>query len=204
VVTKAVFGLGNPGAEYVYTRHNIGFQVLILLADKLKHEFTPFETGEWTKIKWDYSTHYLIKPMTFMNRSGDSVLEVNQLIGLKPEEILVVVDDMQIPYGEVRIRAKGSSGGHNGLKSIIEALGTEDFPRMRIGIGFKEGVDPADYVLDVWTEDEKEILDRILPLYGDMVMFCLINPIEKACQLFHGDNPAGSVKGLALTEGRLN
>ncbi|MBN1233614.1 MAG: aminoacyl-tRNA hydrolase [Candidatus Coatesbacteria bacterium] len=200
--TKVVFGLGNPGSEYVYSRHNIGFQCLIMLMDRLKLDILHIPEGDYAKLKWVNSEHYLVKPMTFMNRSGQIIDKMLNLIDFKVEETLTIVDDIQIPFGEIRIKKSGSSGGHNGLKSMEDAFNTMDFPRMRIGIG-RPGDDDvlSDYVLDPWSETEITKIKSILPVIGDIIIFCFMNPIEKAIAFFNGFNPAEFVETSLYPKG---
>lgn len=158
-----IAGLGNPGGKYEKTRHNVGFQVLDKLAAKYNIEINKKRhrafcgTGviEGTKV-------LLVKPQTFMNLSGESVGEVVHFYGVEPEtQLLVVYDDVSLAPGQIRIRKKGSAGGHNGVKSLIQHLGTQEFMRIRIGVGEKpEGYDLADYVLGhIPAEAEKEMLE---------------------------------------------
>ncbi len=145
-----IVGLGNPGREYQGTRHNLGFLVVQALADSFgwgwqpRREFQTEETGG----RVDGADVALIRPMTFMNCSGAAVGPFSRYYKIAPENILVVCDDYNLEFGQLRIRRNGSDGGHNGLKSVIEALGSTDFPRLRLGIGRPRGPqDAADYVL---------------------------------------------------------
>ncbi|MFQ5341586.1 MAG: aminoacyl-tRNA hydrolase [Anaerolineae bacterium] len=153
---KLIVGLGNPGPEYARHRHNIGFQVVNALAeahgltfDKLQHKArvaSGLIGGEAV---------VLARPLTYMNRSGESVGPLVRSHHVPHSDLLVVYDDLDLPLGTLRLRLKGGSGGHRGMRSIIQRLGAEDFPRLRIGIGRPPaGVDPADYVLSPFTEDE--------------------------------------------------
>lgn len=148
---KLVVGLGNPGREYLGTRHNAGYEVVDLMAERAGVSWrrrsgrTEAAAGELL----------LLKPLTFMNLSGGPVAEVLGFRGLAPEDCLIVCDDMALPLGAVRLRAKGSSGGHHGLDSVIAALGTSAFPRLRVGIGAPPpGVDGADWVLGRFCRGE--------------------------------------------------
>lgn len=162
---KCIVGLGNPGKDYEGTRHNTGFMVL----DRLQHE--SIGSGKENKLFWyallnvQSSEVVLVKPKTFMNLSGQAVLDCfSRFCESKPENLLVVVDDVNLPLGQIRIRSKGSSGGHNGLESIAGSLGTSYFPRLRIGVG-KEGLtgqDLTDYVLGKFSKLEREKLDDSL------------------------------------------
>jgi PTH1 family peptidyl-tRNA hydrolase len=156
---KLIVGLGNPGRKYASTRHNIGFEVLALLAgrfgaDKPKAKFD----GELTEILMDSQRVLLLWPLTYMNSSGSSVQPTRDFYKVSNEELLVVCDDVSLPTGKLRLRAKGSSGGQNGLKDIIRRLGTEEFARLRIGIGpLPPQWDLADYVLSKFAKDEEPL-----------------------------------------------
>jgi len=162
---KLVVGLGNPGKEYARTRHNIGWMVIdkideklgpLSFKDKFKGFFAEWRTPQGEKV-------FFLKPLTFMNRSGESVKEVVKFFKLKPSEVLVIYDDLDLPLGKVRIRLKGSSGGHKGVKSIEEHLGTNEFPRVRIGIGrpaSKEEV--VNYVLSPFRKEEASVVEEVL------------------------------------------
>lgn len=159
-----IAGLGNPGGKYEKTRHNVGFQVMDRLADryhigmdKRKHRAI-CGTGilEGTKV-------LLLKPQTFMNLSGESVGEVVDYYGVDVQrELLVIYDDVSLAPGQIRIRKKGSAGGHNGVKSLIQHLGTQEFMRIRIGVGEKpEGYDLADYVLGHFAKEEEKLMQEV-------------------------------------------
>lgn len=151
-----VIGLGNPGPRYAQTRHNIGFQVLDRLADILRIRESTFLTnqyqatgrhGDWIVI--------LCKPWTYMNLSGEAVIQLMEQFDLRPAELLVVYDEVQLPLGHLRLRARGSDGGHNGLASVIEETGTENIPRLRCGVDFSAGsADLAEYVLSPFKDEQ--------------------------------------------------
>jgi PTH1 family peptidyl-tRNA hydrolase len=153
---RLVVGLGNPGPEYASTRHNIGFMV----ADQLAAQFGSI----WEKsLKWDAlsakcGSVLLIKPMSFMNRSGHPLFALAQFYKIEPQQILVVLDDLALPVGRLRLRARGGSGGHNGLESIIMQFGTEEIPRLRIGIGEAPREGSVDYVLNRFVDEEKPLV----------------------------------------------
>jgi PTH1 family peptidyl-tRNA hydrolase len=158
-----IAGLGNIGDEYADTRHNIGFIVADALALSLKTNFASGRHASMAKATLRGRTLVIIKPTTFMNLSGKAVRYWMQKEEVLPENLLVVVDDLALPLGTLRMRKKGSDGGHNGLISIIETIETTDFPRIRFGIGsdFAKGYQ-VDYVLGRWgTEEEKVLLPRI-------------------------------------------
>jgi peptidyl-tRNA hydrolase, PTH1 family len=150
---RLVAGLGNPGPEYTNTRHNIGFVVLDTLAGKQGIQFSPARKWRCDWAKWN--DILLVKPMTYVNRSGDSLGPLAQYFHVKPEELLAVVDDVALPVGRLRIRLEGSDGGHNGLKSLVATFGT-GFPRLRIGVGAAPEKDYlVDHVLGRFTAGER-------------------------------------------------
>lgn len=158
-----VVGLGNPGPEYKDTRHNIGFQVLDALAGASNIVFSPARYGDLAEMRHKGRTFILIKPSTYMNLSGKAVRYWMDQENIPLDRTLVITDDLALPFGAVRIKPKGGAGGHNGLTSIIETVGTEEFPRLRFGIGsnFTRGRQ-SDYVLAPWNEEERKTLaDRI-------------------------------------------
>jgi PTH1 family peptidyl-tRNA hydrolase len=163
---RLVFGLGNPGHEYCSTRHNVGYDVVDFLARREGVLFEPARSLE----RYDGPSSFqharlfepdamLVKPETFMNRSGTVVPPLCERAGVGPEECLVVLDDLDLPLGKLRFRPQGSSGGHNGLGSILHSLGTERVPRLRIGIG-RAQTDAARHVLAPFTGEERDVIDR--------------------------------------------
>jgi len=154
---RAVVGLGNPGPEFALTRHNIGFWVVDLLGERDPWEVRRFVWGEVRRSR----ERLLLKPLTYMNNSGEALGEFLRIYPLEPRDILVVYDDVDIPVGEVRLRARGGDGGHKGMRSVIAALGTQDIPRLRVGIGpCPEGVDMVEFVLSRPPEEELQRLRR--------------------------------------------
>jgi PTH1 family peptidyl-tRNA hydrolase len=178
---KMVVGLGNPGEEYVDTRHNAGFRVIDSLAEVLKIDVRKkrfgacLGSGEFADKKL-----ILLKPMRFINCSGQVVATAAGFYKLALSNLLVVTDDMALPPGRVRIRPKGSSGGHNGLADVIEKLGTEDIGRLRIGIGQSNNEAAEDYVLDKPTKEEKPLLDKAIAKARDAVLCWVEYGIEAA------------------------
>ncbi len=158
-----IAGLGNPGPEYKYTRHNIGFLVADRLAEQLNSRFQSERYAQVAKARHRGKALTIIKPQTYMNLSGKAVRYWLDKEKIPLENLLVITDDLNLPFGQIRLRAKGSHGGHNGLKNIIEVLGTEKFARLRIGIGkeFAPG-EQVDYVLGKWSEKEMEKLPEII------------------------------------------
>jgi PTH1 family peptidyl-tRNA hydrolase len=152
---KIVAGLGNPGAQYAGTRHNVGFMVLHRLTGKA---FRPAFHGELAETRLENEKILLFKPLTYMNLSGQAVAPLAAYYKVSPADILVICDDMDLPPGRLRMRAKGSAGGHNGLKSIIAALGGEGFWRLRVGVGRPLLDDPARHVLKRFMAEETETM----------------------------------------------
>jgi len=165
-----IAGLGNIGEEYKNTRHNVGFMVLDAAAAASNISFTDRRYGFVAEMKYKNASVILLKPSTLMNRSGNAVRYWMQKEKIIPENLLVIADDIAIPTGSIRLRAKGSPGGHNGLASISEVLGTDDYARLRIGIGnnFSRG-GQVSYVLGEWTEDELRIIKKRLPLAIEII-----------------------------------
>lgn len=166
-----ITGLGNPGPEYAGTRHNIGFQVVEALAKLFEAPFSPGRYADTARFKHKGRTFVLVKPQTFMNLSGKAVRYWLDQEGLDPEHLLVITDDLALPFGKIRLRGSGGAGGHNGLTSIIELLGTEEFPRLRFGIGgdFPRGRQ-SEYVLGAWTAEESKTLPERVELSGKAVL----------------------------------
>lgn len=157
---KVVVGLGNPGSEYAHTRHNLGYRVVDLLAERRK--------GTWSESAWYFFCRVgkrtgallLVKPVTFMNRSGVAVADVRDRFDVELGDVLVVVDDVHLDPGRIRLRRGGSDGGHNGLGSIIDCVGSEAFPRLRVGVGAPpEGVNRIEHVLSRFETHESDVVD---------------------------------------------
>ncbi len=170
VVKYLIAGLGNIGAEYAGTRHNIGFTVLDALAEASNTVFTPSRYGSVAEVKFKGRTLVLLKPSTYMNLSGKAVSYWLQKEKIPLENLFVVVDDIALPFGTVRIRGRGSDGGHNGLKNINAVLGTDNYARLRFGIGgdFPKGFQ-VDYVLGEWTPEEKKDMPARLTAAGEAI-----------------------------------
>ncbi len=153
---RVIAGLGNPGPEYAATRHNIGFMVV----DQLAAQFgsTWERSGKWEALSAKCGAVLLVKPLSFMNHSGYPLLSVTQFYKVEPQQILVVLDDLDLPVGRLRLRAGGGSGGHNGLESIIMQFDTENIPRLRIGIGSAPREGSVDYVLSRFFDEETPIV----------------------------------------------
>lgn len=158
-----IVGLGNPGPKYEYTRHNAGFLTINTLAQKLGVQIDRMKFKSLcADAMMGGKRVLLMKPQTFMNNSGEAVREAMNFYKIPPENILVIFDDISLPVGKLRIRPKGSAGGHNGIKSIIQHSGSENFPRVKVGVGAKPnpGWDLADWVLSEFSKEEREILAK--------------------------------------------
>jgi len=176
-----VVGLGNPGPEYRGTRHNVGFEVIDLL-------------GERNRLKLDRSKHkaryaigqigghsaLLVKPMTFMNLSGQSVAPFMREFSLKPDRVLVIADDLDLTVGRVRLKPKGGAGGHNGHRSLIQLLGTQEYPRIKIGIGSVDRSETLEHVLGAFPPDEREKINIAVQRSADCVERVLADGLEAA------------------------
>jgi PTH1 family peptidyl-tRNA hydrolase len=184
---RLVAGLGNPGPEYAATRHNIGFMVVDQLAAQFGSRWEKSAKGDALSAKC--GAVLLIKPMSFMNRSGYPLFAVAQFYKIEPEEILVVLDDLAIPLGRVRLRARGGSGSHNGLESVITQFGTEEIPRLRIGISEAPREGSVDYVLDRFFDEEKALVRSTINRAVDAVKCAIDNGLVSAMNTF---NPEGS------------
>ncbi len=196
---KLLVGLGNPGQKYERTRHNIGFEIIddlakawfVKLSDNKRFQGHVAETRSVSGDRL-----ILLKPSTYMNRSGQSVRAVLDWYKLEPSQVLVIYDDMDLPIGKLRMRLSGSAGGHNGMKSIISHLGTQDFPRLRLGISRADGAEnQADrtvisHVLGKFSPDERKVVDATVSLAGEAIEFSLGKGIERAMSLYNGREAA--------------
>lgn len=177
--------LGNPGSEYTKTRHNAGF----MLAEKLEESrnilWNKKFKGDWAKHDVNEDTHFLLKPMTFMNKSGESVQAAVSFFKIKPQDIVVVHDNIESDFGVISVKKGGGLAGHNGLKSIVKSIGSQDFLRLKIGVGRPSHGDVSSHVLGKFTEDER----IVLPLIMDKAMEALFMILEKgektACSKFN-------------------
>lgn len=184
---KLVAGLGNPGRKYEQTRHNVGFQVAAKLAERFGQS-TPRSKfqGEVVEASVGAEKLLVLCPHTYMNRSGSSILAARDFYKLELAELIVVCDDLSLPLGKLRIRAKGSSGGQNGLKDIIERLGSDEFPRLRIGIESPPpGWDAADYVLSKFTKDDRAEIDVAVSRAADAVECWVREGIESCMNRYN-------------------
>jgi PTH1 family peptidyl-tRNA hydrolase len=187
IIPRLIVGLGNPGNSYQDTRHNIGFMVMDVLATRLG---TAFQVEKrWESHVAKFSGGFLVKPQTYMNLSGRAVGSVGRFYKITPQETLVVFDDVDLPLGRLRLRASGSAAGHNGLKSLISTLGTDQFPRVKVGIGADSGRPAGDrlvgHVLGKFSEEEKAAVAQAVDRAADAVMGALKSGLGAAMNFFN-------------------
>ena len=182
-----IVGLGNIGAEYVNTRHNIGFKILDYFANQESISFQTQKLGEVAEFKIKGRTVLLLKPNTYMNLSGKAVKYWMEKENIEKENILVITDDLNLSFGSIRIKAKGSDGGHNGLKNIQLLLNSTEYPRYRFGISdaFKKGKQ-VDYVLGEWSLEEKEALKERLGVSAEIIKSFALAGLNNTMNLFNG------------------
>lgn len=187
-----IVGLGNPGDNYARTRHNVGFRAVDRLAERLGTRLDRAKfRGLYGQALWQGQKLILLKPQTFMNASGLSVMDAARFYKLPPERVLVLSDDISLEVGRLRVRASGSAGGHNGIKSIIGALNSEAFPRVKIGVGAKPCPEHelADWVLSNFTASEEKRLVPALDDAGLAALEVLQNGVPEAANRFNGRKP---------------
>ena len=187
-----IVGLGNPGKEYERTRHNCGFRALDILAGKLgcKVDKGKFQ-GLYGQVNYEGRKLLLLKPLTYMNLSGRSVLQLSAYFQVPPQRIIVLFDDISLEPGRLRIRADGSAGGHNGIKSIINEVGSQDFHRVKIGVGGKAHPeqDLADHVLSTFSASEEKALTSALERAADAALCIIEKGVPEAANRFNGSHP---------------
>lgn len=190
--TWLIVGLGNPGKEYEKTRHNCGFRAIDCLADKLgcKIDKGKFQ-GLYGQTTYGGRKLLLLKPLTYMNLSGRSVLQLSAYFHVPPQRIIVLFDDISLAPGRLRIRAEGSAGGHNGIKSIISEIGSQEFPRVKIGVGAKPrpDYDLADWVLSTFSASEETALSTALGNAADAALCIIDHGVPEAANRFNGSHP---------------
>ena len=183
---KMIVGLGNPGVEYADTRHNVGFKVLDLLAELFEIEVRKRKfAARFGQGEFGGRSIILLKPWRFMNLSGQSVATAVGFYKLDLSDLLVVLDDMWLEPGNIRLRASGSAGGHNGLADIIEKLGTEEFSRLRVGIGQSSETDSVDYVLDEPGKQQKPLIEQAIVMAKEACLCWIKNGIDKAMNQYN-------------------
>ncbi|OGX09664.1 MAG: aminoacyl-tRNA hydrolase [Omnitrophica WOR_2 bacterium GWF2_38_59] len=186
---KLIVGLGNPGKDYEYTRHNLGFLVVKHLAERLNvgWKLSSFTNGLTAEGNYRGNGFCLFLPLTYMNKSGGAVKQIIETKEFLLDESLIVCDDLNLDFEQIRIRPKGSDGGHNGLDSIIQYLCTDEFPRLRMGIGHPGNkVDVVDYVLEEFSKSEKNNLEDFIGKSADCCLIWLDEGIGKAMERFNG------------------
>lgn len=181
-----IVGLGNPGPDYASTRHNVGFMVVDKIAEEMnvnidKNKFK----GLIAEGRIGTEKILLLKPMTFMNLSGESIVEAANFYKIPVEEIIVIFDDVSLDIGKIRIRKKGSAGGHNGIKSTISALGSDNFPRVKIGIGAAKH-DLVKHVLGKFSAEEKSVLDQAIAAAKESVFTMVKESVDSAISEYNG------------------
>jgi peptidyl-tRNA hydrolase, PTH1 family len=194
---KLIVGLGNPGREYRDTRHNVGFMVVEEIARRHNIGWAsgPSQLAE-TLVgkKFGSQPLMLAKPLTYMNLSGDAVAGLTRYFDIAHEDLFVVVDEAALPFGRLRARHRGSAGGHNGLKSIVERLGTTEFPRLRLGVGRGDGRrDLADHVLAKFERGEQAELEALITRAADAAEMFAAEGISKVMNVYNPDAPASDV-----------
>ena len=187
-----IVGLGNPGKEYERTRHNAGFRAIDILASKLncKIDKAKFQ-GLYGQVNYDGKKLYLLKPLTYMNLSGRSVVQLSAYFNIPPQRIIVLFDDISLIPGRLRIRADGSAGGHNGIKSIISEVGSQAFPRVKIGVGAKAHPeqDLADHVLSTFSAQEEKPLVSALERAADAALSIIDRGVPETANRYNGSQP---------------
>ena len=190
--TWLIVGLGNPGKEYERTRHNAGFRALDVLADKLgcKVDKGKFQ-GIYGQANYGGKKLMLLKPLTYMNLSGRSVLQLSAYFNIPPQRIIVMFDDISLEPGRLRVRADGSAGGHNGIKSIIQEVGSQAFPRVKIGVGAKPNPEYnlADWVLSTFSAQEEKALATSLSNAADAALSIIDKGVPETANRFNGSHP---------------
>lgn len=187
-----IVGLGNPGKEYERSRHNTGWRALDILADRLncKIDKAKFQ-GMYGQTVYNGHKVYLLKPLTYMNLSGRSVLQLSAYFNIPPERIIVLFDDISLAPGRLRIRGNGSAGGHNGIKSIIAEVGSQDFPRVKIGVGGKPNpeYDLAAWVLGTFSAKEEKDLQFALDNAASAALTIIDKDVSEAANRYNGSHP---------------
>ena len=187
-----IVGLGNPGREYEKTRHNCGFRAVDLLAEQLGAKIDKLKfQGLYTQVNYNGGKVFLLKPQTYMNLSGRSVLQLSAYFNIPPQRIIVMFDDISLEPGRLRIRPNGSAGGHNGIKSIIQEVGSQEFPRVKIGVGAKPNpnYDLADWVLSTFSANEEKALAVALKNAADAALAIIGKGVPEAANRFNGSHP---------------
>ncbi|MCX8034359.1 MAG: aminoacyl-tRNA hydrolase [Thermodesulfovibrio sp.] len=182
-----IVGLGNPGRKFSKTRHNVGFMVVDKLADKYDLNFDTLDEYMISKGRIDDKEIILMKPLTYMNLSGRAVRKIadDRILKNLPDSLIVIHDDIDLPVGRIKIKKNGSSGGHKGVQSIIDHLGTKDFIRVKIGIGKEGEIEVSDYVLSPFSKEQKTIIKQKILHAVDSIVTILIEGVDKAMNLYN-------------------
>jgi PTH1 family peptidyl-tRNA hydrolase len=185
-----VVGLGNPGLQYEFTRHNIGFRIIDNLAREIETEFKKVKSYDSLISRGKINNHdlRLVKPQTYMNLSGKSVNKIVSYYRISFQDLLIVYDDLNLELGQIRIRKRGSAGGHKGVESIIQYLNSEDIPRLRIGIGktsINSNFDYASYVLSNFNDNEKDKISEVIRLSTEAIKIVIEDGLEKAMRKYN-------------------
>ena len=188
-----VVGLGNPGQKYEKTRHNVGFRTIDRLAEQLNIKVNK---GKWNGLYGEGNHRgekiVLVKPQTYMNNSGDCVRQIYKFFGVEASDLIVITDDIDIEFGTVRVKSKGSAGSHNGLKSIVSSIGTKDFPRVKISVGKKpDYMDLADFVLSTFPKKDADVVGKEIDLASEAVMYIIEDGVDKAMNEVNSVNLLG-------------
>lgn len=180
---KMIIGLGNPGKEYENTRHNVGFMVLdgYLLTNNWKEKFNALYHEE----RVNGEKVLFVKPLTFMNLSGDAIVKYVNYFNVNVDDILVIHDDLDLPFLTYKLKKNSSAGGHNGIKSIINRLGTDSFARLKIGVSHDRSMDTKDYVLGNFTKKEKELFSSIQSDFNNIIKSFLVDGIDKTMNIYN-------------------
>lgn len=181
---KLIVGLGNPGQNYTKTRHNIGFMVLDNYLNQTNWQ-SKFQ-ALYTTLNINNEKVYFLKPQTFMNLSGDSVVEFVHYFKINPQDILVIHDDLDLPLGKYRIKINSTAGGHNGIKSLINRLGTNSFARLKIGISRNQNADTKDYVLGHFTQEEIQTISQLYPTFNNIINDFITHDINQLMNKYNG------------------
>lgn len=194
---RLIVGLGNPGKEYESTRHNVGWDTIDLLA-KRHHIFVKARRNRAVVGEGTIAGEKVIlaRPLTFMNLSGEAVGGLARRYRINPEDIIVITDDVNLDLGRLRIRPRGSAGGHNGLKSIIHSLGTQEFPRVRIGVGSPQHADMVKHVLSRFSRADRIIVKQAIDEAADAIEMILTEGIEPAMNKYNAVRPAEPKSGI--------
>lgn len=180
---KLIVGLGNPGKEYQNTRHNVGFIILdnFLNTSDWKEKFNAL----YYESRFNGDKVLFVKPLTFMNLSGDAVVKFVNYYDIDINDILVIHDDLDLPFGSYKLKKDSSAGGHNGIKSIINRLGTQSFSRLKVGVSNNKNIDTKDYVLGSFGKNEKDVLDSNQKIFNEIIESFINNGIERTMNIYN-------------------